>query len=170
MDPQRHSVHRNIIESILRHVPGFRGYLDKEYRRESDFLARTWLANRLQGAKQPIDGYFRTLLDSGQLDAMSQLDRIRTRLESVILKIRSDVRGYSGFFDFVRIDESVLDRIYDQDMSLVQDADKFAKSCEALGIRSDTPQQVTTSLLQQLDVIATRFRQRSEILKGIDDA
>ncbi len=39
-EPERHAEKRNFVESILRHIPGFRGYLEKEYRRDSDYLAR----------------------------------------------------------------------------------------------------------------------------------
>ena len=35
-DASEHAKDRNWIEDILRVVPGFRGYLEKEYRRESD--------------------------------------------------------------------------------------------------------------------------------------
>ena len=46
IDPEHHAEGRNFVESILRHVPGFRGYLEKEYRRESDYLLRTAMASR----------------------------------------------------------------------------------------------------------------------------
>ena len=37
-EPRAHMEHRGFRESILRHIPGFRGYLEKEYRRDSDAL------------------------------------------------------------------------------------------------------------------------------------
>ena len=47
------------MESILRKIPGFRGYLEKEYRRESDHLARTWLADRVGQCKTGLAGGFK---------------------------------------------------------------------------------------------------------------
>ncbi|MCA9155583.1 MAG: hypothetical protein KDA38_12380, partial [Planctomycetales bacterium] len=57
IDPAAHRDRRNLVESVLNWIPGFHGYLQKEYRRESDYLARTWLADRLQRAKRPLDEY-----------------------------------------------------------------------------------------------------------------
>ena len=51
-EPRQHAQSRGWIESILRRIPGFKGYLEKEYRRDSDALQRTWLADRLQRASQ----------------------------------------------------------------------------------------------------------------------
>jgi hypothetical protein len=167
VDPERHADRRNWIESILRYIPGFRGYLEKEYRRESDYLARKWLADRLDSTKRPIDDYFRGLLDAGQVDALPLLDRIRTRMDGLIAKMRGDVRGYSGFFDFVRIDETVLDRVYDHDMALIGDVDRFVKEVEAVVSQTENPQQVASSLLRQLEDLDKKYRGRTDILKGL---
>ncbi len=51
-EPRQHAQSRGWIESIGRRIPGFKGYLEKEYRRDSDALQRTWLADRLQRAKR----------------------------------------------------------------------------------------------------------------------
>jgi hypothetical protein len=166
-EPEKHAEKRNFVESILRHIPGFKGYLEKEYRRDSDYLARKWLADRLQGSKRPLDDYFRGLLDAGQVDAITQLDRIRTRLDTVIGKLRGDVRGYSGFFDYVRIDEAVLDKVYDNDMSLIADVDQFANTVEALGVQSGTVHEIASDLLRRLDDIDRGYGKRDEILQGM---
>ena len=62
-DPSRHADSRNLVESILRHIPGFKGYLEKEYRRDSDHLARTHLGDKLQKCKLKLDHYQRELVE-----------------------------------------------------------------------------------------------------------
>ena len=47
-EPKDHVENRNLIESILRRIPGFRGYLEKECRRESDQLQRKWQAEAVE--------------------------------------------------------------------------------------------------------------------------
>jgi hypothetical protein len=79
-DPKKHGEKRNWIETIGQFVPGFRGYLKKEYRRESDHLAREWMAERLQRSKSALDDYMRHLVNDAQLDALPEVERIRTRL------------------------------------------------------------------------------------------
>jgi hypothetical protein len=169
MDPERHADRRNWVESILRYIPGFRGYLEKEYRRESDYLARQWLANQLAGIKRPLDDYFRSQLDAGQIDALPLLDRIRTRLDGLISRIRGDVRGYSGFFDYVRVDERVLDQVYDHDMALVQQVQQVVKLVQNLPSSDGTAQQVSSELLANLDQVERQYRGRTDILKGLSE-
>ena len=170
MDPERHADQRNFVESILRYIPGFRGYLEKEYRRESDYLARTWLADQLHATKRPLDQYFHGLLDAGQIDAMPLLDRIRTRIDGLIAKMRGDVRGYSGIFDFVRIRANELDQVYDHDMSLISDVNRFVKSVDNLAKQSTDAVDKASELLDQLDAIDTAYRVRGDILKGLAEA
>ena len=69
-EPKEHTRDRNFIEDILRRVPGFRGYLEKEYRRASDDLQRDALADRLGRAKRAIDEAGRRLVDAGQIDTL----------------------------------------------------------------------------------------------------
>ncbi len=63
-EPRQQAQSRGWIESILRRIPGFKGYLEKEYRRDSDAVQRTWLADRLQRTKPALDTYGRTLVDA----------------------------------------------------------------------------------------------------------
>jgi len=111
-EPKEHTEKRNIVETILRYIPGFRGYLEKEYRRDSDHLQREWLADRLQRSKRAIDQFSRPLADAGKIDLLPEVDRLRGKLDTLIARIRGAMRGYSGFFDLVRVDEALLDRVY----------------------------------------------------------
>ena len=92
-DPRQHAENRGYIESFLRVIPGFRGYLEKEYRRESDALARAWLVENLDKGKNILDNWGRILVDAGQIDALPQIDRIRSRVDKVMSRIKGAVQG-----------------------------------------------------------------------------
>jgi hypothetical protein len=166
-DPSRHADNRNWFESILRFVPGFRGYLEKDYRRESDYLARTWLADRLQQSKRGLDDFMRGLVDAGQIDALPQCERVRTRLDGLISQMRGAVRGYSGLFDFVKVREDLLDDVYNLDMSLMSDVESLAAAIEQPAVKPDAPSAVVRDLLQRIDEVERKFSQRGDLLKGL---
>ncbi|MEM1673716.1 MAG: hypothetical protein QXN24_03585 [Candidatus Bathyarchaeia archaeon] len=42
---------RSLLERIVGYIPGYRGYKEKELRRESDRLVRMDVVNRLKAAK-----------------------------------------------------------------------------------------------------------------------
>ncbi len=169
-DPQRHAENRNLVEKILNYIPGFRGYLQKEYRRESDHLARQWLADRLQQAKRGLDDYQRALVEAGKLDALPPCERLRSRLEGLMNQIRGAVRGYSGFFDYVRVDEQRLDQVYELDMALMKEVENLSTSLEQLGaaVPESSPQPVN-DLVRQLDDVQQKFAERGRILEGLGE-
>lgn len=167
-DPKDHMQSRNWMETVLRYIPGFRGYLEKEYRRDSDELQREWLSGRLQQAKAGLDDYGRTLLEAGNLDALPQCERVRTRLDKIIWRIASAMQGYSGVFDLVRIDEAVLDRVYQHDASLVEDVDALADTIEKLNEQGEAPAIVVPGLLAKIDQLEDAWDQREDILKGLE--
>jgi len=166
-EPTDHVEKRNLVESILQKIPGFRGYLEKEYRRKSDDLQRDWLADRLQRSKSGIDELTRPLADAGQIDLLPQIDRMRGKLDKLIGRIRGAVQGYSGFFDLVRIDEQVLDRVYEHDMALARVVDDLAACIENLPSETERIATAVAELIRQIDETEQHWNEREDILKGL---
>ncbi len=167
-DPSKHADKRGWIESILRYVPGFRGYLEKEYRRESDALARTHLSDRLTAAKRGISQFQKALLQAGQLDGLDRLESAVALADTLGNRFRGDVRGYSGFFDFVKVDTEVLDRIYENDLEMMNEVEALVKQTETLSPKSDNPEEVAESLETKLNALGEKYSLRSKILTGLD--
>jgi hypothetical protein len=167
-EPRQHAQNRGVLESILRHIPGFKGYLEKEYRRESDALQREWLSDCLVRAKRSLDDYTRALADAGDLDSLPQWDRVRLRVDKLAARIRGAHRGYSGWFDLVQIDESVLDRVYDYDASLLDQVEQFAKTLEKLPTDKQPGTGQVADMLARSEKLEQAWDQREDILKGVD--
>lgn len=165
--PADHTHQRNWLESIGRKIPGFRGYLEKEYRRDSDKLQRDYLAGRLQQSKKGLADYSRALVDAGNLDALPPLERVRARLDRLIHRITAAMPGYSGMFDLVQVKEDVLDRVYQHDVGLVDEVTLLADAIEKLPEKNEPPATVVTTLLKQIDELDELWDQREEILKGL---
>jgi hypothetical protein len=166
-DPSRHARERGALETMLRRIPGFQGYLDKEYRRDSDHLTRTWMADRLQASKRSLDNYMRSLVDQGDLNAMTPCERLRTRLDTTVSRIRGAVRGYSGLFDYVQVNEKLLEEIYEHDLSLVDDVDDLADAIDKLPQSSQSPAEALPPLLERLEKIDQKLSDRASLLKGL---
>ncbi|MEE8451668.1 MAG: hypothetical protein V3R99_07120 [Thermoguttaceae bacterium] len=168
IEPRDHTENRNFIETILRQIPGFRGYLEKEDRRESDALQRDWLADRLQRSKRSIDELTRPLADAGNIDLLPEADRVRGRIDKLIGRIRGAMHGYSGFFDLVRVDKALLDRVYQYDVDLIAQVDTLTAAVEAL---PENPEQMATALaelLRQSNELERLWDLREDILAGLE--
>jgi hypothetical protein len=168
VDPARHTDDRNFVESILRYIPGFHGYLEEEYRRESDHLLRQWLADQLQQGKRGLDEYLQSLVAAMKLDDLPAFERVRSKLDGVITTIRSAERGYSPLFGFVRIRTEQLDQVYLADQGLIDLVHQLSGQLERLGAADAVPGRLASQLIQSIEALGNQFRRRGEILKGID--
>ena len=167
VDPTKHEDARGAVESILRKIPGFRGYLEQEYRRESDHLARLWLADRLEACKKGVDRYQRNLLDARKIDYLDDCERVRIRLDTLASRVRGAMRGYSGVFDFVCVDEELLDQVYGLDVTLVDQAEWLLKAVDELLVPEKDPDAAIAEFLKRVEELHLQFDRRSELLQGL---
>ncbi|MDX1964208.1 MAG: hypothetical protein SFX18_13725 [Pirellulales bacterium] len=164
-EPRDHSQNRGYIESFLRVIPGFKGYLEKEYRRESDALAREQLVTLLQNSKRGIDDVTRGLVDAGQIDTLPQYDRVRGRIDKLIGQIRGAMQGYSGFFDYVQISEKELDKIYEADLNLLDEVELLSANVKKLSGGAADFTAAAMRLLAELDMLEQKWQLRDQLLK-----
>lgn len=168
MDPAQHAHERNALEGLLRQLPGFKGYLEQEYRRESDHLCRRRLADQLGLAKQGIDQAMRGLVERVQLDELPKYETLRGRIDGFRNSVLGADRGYSGLFDYVRITEATLEQAYAIDLALVGDVEQLVTACRGLASNSSGGSSLSLEqVVQLLAELEAKFRQRGEILEGM---
>jgi hypothetical protein len=110
---------RTFIEKMIRVLPGYSGYADKEGRRNTDKLLRTHLAAQMQEVKTSFDSFTAALTNQpGTLDLMTPAGSIAKLLEKIIDRLKFADYGYAGFFDSPRVQEPELDALYQFDMDL----------------------------------------------------
>lgn len=167
-DPFDHAQHRPALESLLLRIPGFRGYLEKEYRRESDALQRQSLADQLDRVRPALDQLAVRLTEAAALDRLGDVDRLRWRLDRLTGRFRLAMAGYSAFFDLVQIDEASLDRVYDHDLTVGKEVDALA---DLLARLPDLPDSQRTAEMARAHALADQidrlWDQREDLLKGV---
>jgi len=131
-EPRQYVQHRSALETLVGWIPGFHGYLEKENRRDSDALQRKWLSDHLQRSKRAIDAISLRLADAGQLPLLPLCDRLRASVDHLIARIRGAWEGYTGVFDLVKVDQTLLDKVYDHDVGLMHAVEEFVTSMEKL--------------------------------------
>jgi hypothetical protein len=106
------------VERAIYGLPGVKGYREKEMRRDADKQVRETLAQRLGEQRQRLNEIQSQLLSGGGLLWMDDVERVITRLNTLIDRIRTAAYGYSGFFDLQRIKENELDQLAAFDKAL----------------------------------------------------
>jgi len=167
-EPKQHADKRNWLESLGRKIPGFRGYLEKEYRRESDELQRKWLADQLQRSKRGLNEYARSLAEAAQVDQLPQIERLRSKLDRLIGRITSAMQGYSGVFDLVRVQEDELDRLYQHDVGMMQEIEALADELEKMPSNTRPVPEAVSSIVAKIEAAEQNWDRREDILKGLE--
>ena len=155
---------QNALERLMNVLPGFRGYREKELRRDADKILREHLARRLDLAKKPLDEAANAATRSGGLGSINDIETARKRLDRVANRIRYADRGYAPLFAVVKVKEDALARVYAFDLSLVEGVDAVAS---ALGrVAAEGPAAVTAAIAE-MDALDARVTDRETLLRGI---
>lgn len=156
---------RNLVERLGSRIPGFRGYLEREMRREVDKLQRDWLAGQVDRARQALAAKVRDWSRAGNLanlDLASSLDKLLDRFAN---RIRHADYGYSGFFDAVKIGEAELTRLYEYDLRLTDTVEELATRIEALPGAASEP--AVRSVLEAAEEADRAFDGRATVFENV---
>lgn len=167
-DPFDHQP-QSALDSLVQWIPGFRGYWNRERRREADQLLRHWLAERLDAAKRQLDQRARPLADLGQIDLLPQMDRLRGRLDKMVAKVRGATQGYSGFFDLAQVDQDRLEEVYQHDVAAIDQIDALVALLESLPSEPRALADALPELAAKIAEAEKQWNRRDEILRGMTE-
>jgi len=161
-----------LSERIAAFIPGFRGYKEKELRRESDRLIRNHLYLKLSTAKTNLREISQKLADRRYFDVLTDMDRLLAKMDRVVEKVNHASYGYSGFFDAVKVREENLDRMIDFDNQLLESINALATEIDALkaelasGVTSNLKTRVQ-NVTDKLEGLEDTFDKREEVISGV---
>ena len=112
---------RNWLERLGARVPGFKGYQDRELRRDVDRMQREHISRELGALKGSVRSRARDYTDAGQIGALHLFDRLDRKLDGLSQAVRFADYGASGLFDVVKILEDELEKLYEFDLTFLDD-------------------------------------------------
>lgn len=157
------------LEKFVAAVPGYKGYKEKELRREADKLLRDHLVRQFEEQQRKLNDQKLQLLGSGLIELVDDLDRASTRLESFIIKIRTASQGYAGFFDAVKVKEEELDTLYNFDNALLEGVPRLEASISnlssAIMAKEGVPQAIS-DLVALTGALNDTWAKRKDVITG----
>jgi len=120
----------DFFKKILNKVPGFKGYIDRQARRDSDKLLRETIADSFEAQWQRISTLQRDVISSGDIGFVDDLEGAAIKLRAFIDRVRRARRGYSGLFDAVKINEAELEQIYQYDAQMLDLGDEVGHALD----------------------------------------
>ncbi len=120
------------LENLVKKIPGYKGYKDKELRREADKLLRTQVAAKLDDQRKLLADLQMQLVSATQIEFVDDLERAIMKLQILIDSLRSASYGYAGLFDAVKVKENELDALYDFDNKMLDFVSQIAAAVDKL--------------------------------------
>lgn len=162
------------VEDIVRRIPGFKGYLEKNDRRAADRLLREHLVREFEEVQSEFMRLQRKLVNSGGMQYMERVQGINTNLQTFVDRIESAAQGYAGLFDAVKVKEDELARVYAFDEALIRYATQFSEGLEALEESIGNAELDTGNVLDQLEYVAIEanntFKKRVEAMHALESS
>jgi len=158
-----------LSERIAAEIPGFRGYKEKELRREADKLIRNHLYRKLREATDNVKDAFRELSERRIQEVLTDMDRLIMKFDRVAEKINHASYGYTGFFNVVKVEEDKLDRMIEFDSNLTDHVQKIVAGAsafkkEVLKGKAENVREHITNLRDSLESLEETFDERGETI------
>ncbi len=161
-----------LLEKIELFLPGFRGYKEKEMRRESDKLVRNQIYMKLSDSLSKTKDVYRALVNQGVTEAWDDTDRLSARLDRVAQQVNHSEYGYAGFFDIAKVREPQLDQMMDYDYKLLQMSDTVGQAVDSLKDSVDNERWSEArgkvlDTIKQVDSLEDAYNGRKQVILGV---
>ncbi len=155
------------LEQLVAKIPGYKGYKEKEMRREADKLLREHLARQFEEQRRSITNLQKQLISSGQIGFLDDLEDGGLKLQILIDRLKTASYGYAGFFDAVKVKEPQLDALYEFDNALMDEVPKVAdainKASEAITAKEGVAQAIA-DLVSTIQGVNNTFNKRQDVI------
>lgn len=162
---------RNVLERLGDKIPGFRGFQDRELRRDVDKMQREHLSSELGRLKSALRDRARSYTDAGKIGALSAFDRLDRQLDGLSQSVRFSDYGASGLFDAVKIGDAELQRLYEFDLSVLQDVEELEALVAAVpNPGGEDPAKSLEQVQQRVRVLEDKWKQRELVISNVVQA
>jgi hypothetical protein len=159
--------HLGSLESLVKKIPGYKGYKQKELRREADKLLRMEIASKFDDERKRLTGLQARLVSQAHIEFVDDLERAVTKLQLLIDRIKTATYGYAGLFDAVKIKEDQLDALYDFDERMLGFVDEVAADVDMVSSAISAEEDIGSAideLITTVDEANLAFGRREEAI------
>jgi hypothetical protein len=162
---------QSLVERIGLYIPIYKGYKEKNLRRDEDRAVRNEVARVLERVKLDLTTVQRATVNN--LDLMRDTERIRSKADRYYIDVKKAANGYSAFHDSVKILESELDALIEWDAKLIDDAVSLKKETEEIVQRIDSGETNIKVPLRELEITVDKliedYNGRETVMRGFKE-
>lgn len=157
------------VDRALDRIPGYKGYRDKESRRDTDRAIRDKLVLEYRELAERMQRIATRLADERKIMLIGVVDKPLERLNSFIDRLNTATYGYAPIFANDTVDAAALDQLAAFDQSLADQQDELSSQIgefEAADPASDDFKRIAGDIAKTVDGLMLRFDKRNEVIHG----
>lgn len=156
----------DFFKKIMSKIPGFKGYVESQARRDSDKLLRDTIYRRVKELEAQVSGLQRDFISHGELFYIDDLEAAAIKLRLFADQVRTAPRGYSPLFAAVKISAEELTKLYEYDATLLDKTDEVEK---AIGnVQASVGTDGLPAAIRHLESVSAQcveaFKHRDEVI------
>ncbi len=156
----------DFIKKIFGKLPGFRGYVEREDRRNADKLLRESIAERFENLWRRISSLQKEAISNGEIEKIDDLESSAIKLRQFIDRVKTASYGYAGFFDVIKVNTEELNAIYQYDLKMLELEDEISRAID--NIESSFGTDGLPAAIRHLTTLSQscldNFNQRKEVI------
>ena len=160
---------KNPLLELAGKIPGFKGYMAREDRRNADALLRETIVKEYTEVWKRVGELQQDFADAGEIMVLDDLEKAAMKLQTFIDKIESAARGYSSWFESVKVDETAVTKVYEFDLAFLENVEtlRSAVSNIAQSVGTDGLPAAIRHLISLTRDLVTTFEGRAEVIKTL---
>lgn len=156
----------DIFKKIADKIPGFKGYVERQNRRDSDKLLRDTIYRRFRELEGRVSDIQVDFINQGEIKYTDDLEKAALRLRTFADRVRTAPRGYSSLFEAIKINEAELTKLYEYDATLLDKTDDVVRAID--NVQSSAGTDGLPAAIRNLQTVSKdcikAYDQRQEVL------
>lgn len=156
------------FKKILNFIPGFKGYIERQKRRDADKLLRDSIADGVEEKWARISSLQRDFISRGEIALVDDLEAAAIKLRTFADRVRRAPRGYSSLFEAVKINEEELGQLYQYDASMLELTESVGRAIDNIeaSIGTDGLAAAIRNLVSVTQQCIDVYNRRDEVVTG----
>ncbi len=156
---------RSFLKKIELAIPGFRGYRKREDIRIADSMLRDYVAGILDDVERYAKDIRDTVSDAMLIDEIDDVGEIVNKVSEIVSEVRHAEQGYMGLVGDYRVNDEQLNRLYEFDYALIEDANALRALVKSISSRKPSEMiQMLPELSLRLKDFESKFRKRRDYM------
>lgn len=161
---------RGGLAKIGEKIPGYRGYMEAQARREADHQLREYIEKQFQQQMDRVPVIERRMMQQGGIQWIDDTAALKTVINTFLDKIRTAPRGGGTLFSNMKVDNEALARLYAFDETMLDYVDDFGEGIDKLEAAIDANEGIG-SAISSMDALVreatSAFGMRDQVILGL---